>query len=660
MAASGTAVTVLTPNGRRQAVKVSSNTPLLQVLEDVCKKHGFNPDEHGLKFQRTAVDLTLPWRFANLPNNAKLEMVTSTRKQAVADSQVRIALQMEDGSRLQGSFSCGQSLWELLTHFPQISVSDLSESGSTPVCVYMRDEVSGEEALKKATLRSLGLTGGNAIVRFLLKKNKAPGQEDGEEATETAAVPTAPFAKETTPSPPPQPDPAPSTTDVTNNNSGPHRQIEAHVDPSPAHVDPSPAHVDPSPAHVDPSPAHVDPSPAPATCSKLPVQQEEVANSQDAVRPKSPPVGRGTPEEDGEEAGPSGLSSHPSSSSSSVPSVPAAPFVPFSGGGQRLGGPRGSAVVRSLSSSLSSSSLSAPTAAAESPKAKKAKSSHGSSTKRQTTADQPDEDMDQGEEFLEPVEREPLIYHLDAMSRHSEGHRDPPDEFFEVTMDDVRKRFAQLKSERRLMEEAPLMTKSLREAQMKEKMERYPKVVLRVQFPDRHVLQGFFRPLETVGAVRHFVRSHLEDPQLSFYLFITPPKTILDDPSDTLFQADLFPGALVYFGSDVRTDFYMKRDLLESSVSALQANESIASCMLRSPTPSSSSEEPLPPPEPTEDTSGSTQDEGGPPAHAQAAKPTRSDPGKVPKWLKLPGEDGAECRAKHSLSSVTFTPAGKK
>lgn len=69
------------------------------------------------------------------------------------------------------------------------------------------------------------------------------------------------------------------------------------------------------------------------------------------------------------------------------------------------------------------------------------------------------------------------------------------------------------------------MTKSLREGQMKEKMDRYPKVstsyphtitilfylsyvcfkctdfclqvVLRVQFPDRHVLQGFFRPLET-------------------------------------------------------------------------------------------------------------------------------------------------------------------
>lgn len=31
MAASGVAVTVLTPNGRRQTVKVSPNTPLLQV-----------------------------------------------------------------------------------------------------------------------------------------------------------------------------------------------------------------------------------------------------------------------------------------------------------------------------------------------------------------------------------------------------------------------------------------------------------------------------------------------------------------------------------------------------------------------------------------------------------------------------------------------------
>uniref|UniRef100_A0A3Q3WMK5 TUG ubiquitin-like domain-containing protein n=1 Tax=Mola mola TaxID=94237 RepID=A0A3Q3WMK5_MOLML len=384
MASSGMSVTVLTPNGRRQTVKVFPNTPLLQVSHLPLLG----------RFQRTTVDLTLPWRFANLPNNAKLEMVTSARKQAVADTQVRIALQMGDGSRLQDSFSCGQSLWEVVTHFPQIRC--LSESGSTPVCVYMRDEVSGAEALKTATLKSLGLTGGSAIIRFLLKNSKTQGEEDGREPVETDTM----------------------------------------------------------------------------------AYQPKVESSE-------------RPEDDGEKAGPSGLNAHPVSSS---PTAPSAPFIPFSGGGQRLGGPVAGAGGRSLSSSASSS-LSALTAAIESPKAKK------------------------------PIERNPLIYHCDLDSFHSEDDN-LPDEFFEVTVDDIRKRFAQLKSERKLLEEAPLMTKTLREAQMKEKMERYPKVVLRVQFPDRHVLQGFFRPLETGVCVRIVFTSAV----------ITPPKTILDDPSATLFQ----------------------------------------------------------------------------------------------------------------------------
>ncbi|KAF7655131.1 hypothetical protein LDENG_00060560 [Lucifuga dentata] len=613
MAASGTAVTVLTPNGRRETVKVSPNTPLLQVLEDVCKKHGFNPDDYSLKFQRTILDLTLPWRFASLPNNAKLEMVPSTRKVG-ADNQVRVGLQMEDGSRLQGSFSCGQSLWELLTHFPQISLSDLSESGSTPVCVYMRDEIGGEEALKKATLKSLGLTGGSAIVRFLIKKNKTQEEEDAAETMETSSVPSMPVAKENVPSPSSQPDHTPSqpetsSTEMVDKNSSPDRLQKCL------------------------------PASAPASATgALPVKQEDGPNTQDVVRPKASPAQRGISEDDGEEAGPSGLKSHQYSSSS----APSAPFIPFSGGGQRLGGLGGGGAGRSLSSS-SSSSLSAVTE--ESPKAKKAKSSHSYNSKGQATASQPTADMDQGEEFLEPVEREPLIYHLDSVDGHPEYLGDLPDEFFEVTVDDVRKRFAQLKSERKVLEEAPLMTKALKEAQMKEKMERYPKVVLRVQFPDRHVLQGFFRPLETVATLRHFVKRHLEDPHLRFYLFTTPPKTILDDPSATLFQVNLFPGALVYFGSDLNTDSYLKSELRESCVSALQANETIASCMLRSSAPSSAPssrsvgpEEPLAPPEPTAHARGSTQDDLDPSANSQAAKSTRSDPAKVPKWLKLPGK----------------------
>uniref|UniRef100_A0A8C6TPZ7 ASPSCR1 tether for SLC2A4, UBX domain containing n=1 Tax=Neogobius melanostomus TaxID=47308 RepID=A0A8C6TPZ7_9GOBI len=588
MAASSTAVTVLTPNGRRQTIKVSPNTPLLQVLEDVCKKHGFSPEDHGLKFQRTVLDLTLQWRFANLPKNAKLEMVPSTKKQMPADSQVRIALQMEDGSRLQGSFSCGQSLWELLTHFPQISMLQLSESDAIPVCVYMRDEVVGETALKNATLKSLGLTGGSAIVRFLIKKNKSQDEQNGQEAV----VPTAPFTVDNTPSPAPQPETAPS----------PPETVTPNVPTSSADRTPETSRT-----------SNTEDAKTISPSSSVPEHKDKAVNSQDAVRPKEPLVP--TWEE-------------PScSSAASSSSAPSAPFIPFSGGGQRLGGPGGTLSVRP--------SLLGQSSVVESPKAKKSKSSPSSSTET-THCDHGEEDMEQGEQFLEPVERESLVYHMDCQAHHF-SNMDLPDEFFEVTVDDVRKRFAQLKSERKLLEETPLMTKALRENHMKEKMQRYPKVVLRIQFPDRHVVQGFFRPLETVGALREFVRSHLEDPQLSFYLFITPPKTILKDPTVTLFQADLFPGALVYFGSDVKTDTYLKKELLDSSVSASQANETIAS-ILPSETSSSSSldhEEPVSSPDQSMDTVGPSHED--PPSQSQAPKP-KNDPGKVPKWLKLPGK----------------------
>ncbi|XP_043108598.1 tether containing UBX domain for GLUT4 [Puntigrus tetrazona] len=580
MAASSSAVSVLTPNGRRQTVKVSPNTPLLQVLEDVCKKHGFNPDEHGLKFQRMVLDLSLQWRFASLPNNAKLEMVVCSRPLTGAESTVRLALQMEDGSRLQGSFSSGQTLWDLLTRFPQTRTSDLDASGPTPVCVYMRDEVSGKDALKKTTLKSLGLTGGSAIIRYVLKSS---GSSCPDASVDAVAMPTNAVAKTTISQPPSEPPEEPA---------------------------PVPMETPALPTEVTAPPNH------------HPVKQEEEEPSvsrEQEVRPKTdpPPQANLVPHEDNERPGTSQQSQGP------APSATPTDFVPFSGSGQRLGGTAGLKTSTSWSSCVSGSP----------PKAKKPKPSH--EIKRSVSAN-PATDEEETDEFLEPVDREPLVFHLDSGIRHHDD-TELPDEFFEVTVDDIRKRFAQLKSERKALEEAPLMTKSLRESQVKEKLDRYPKVALRVQFPDRHVLQGFFRPLETVSALRSFVRSHLQDPQMQFYLFVAPPKTILDEPNVTLFQASLFPAALVYFGSDVRTDGFLRSDLLDIGVSALQADELIAGCMPRSP-PAVSEEPPPPAPESCDSSGqrGASEDSGD--AHPAEVRPVRTDPGKVPKWLKLPGK----------------------
>uniref|UniRef100_A0A2I3H3Y7 TUG ubiquitin-like domain-containing protein n=1 Tax=Nomascus leucogenys TaxID=61853 RepID=A0A2I3H3Y7_NOMLE len=65
---------------------------------------------------------------------------------------VRIALQLDDGSRLQNSFCSGQTLWELLSHFAQTRECLQHPSGATPVCVYTRDEVGGPLLLTQSPL----------------------------------------------------------------------------------------------------------------------------------------------------------------------------------------------------------------------------------------------------------------------------------------------------------------------------------------------------------------------------------------------------------------------------------------------------------------------------------------------------------------------------
>lgn len=530
----GSAVSVLAPNGRRHTVKVTPSTVLLQVLEDTCRRQDFNPSQYDLKFQRNVLDLSLQWRFANLPNNAKLEMVPASRSREGPENTVRVALQLDDGSRLQDTFCSGQTLWELLDHFAQTRACLERPCEAHPVCVYMRDEVAGRAALQSTTLQALGLSGGSAIIRFAMRQRDSVGkQEPGVSRSESPGSPIAP----------------------------------------------------PSAGQAADSPPLLPSAPG---CSQGDVGRQDQAGTS----------GAGCVD-----AQATGVSEEPTP----------APFVPFSGGGQRLGGPSGSARGLTSPSAKLPKSFSCPGGPSK-PK----KSRPG-----QEPQPQP------------PLDREPVVCHPDLGEQEQAWPAELPDEFFEVTVDDVRRRLAQLKSERKRLEEAPLVTRAFREAQMKEKLERYPKVVLRVLFPDRYVLQGFFRPSETVGDLRDFVRSHLGNPKLPFYLFITPPKTTLDDPTLTLFQADLFPAALVHFGAEEPTGVYLEPRLLEHTVSQSAADVLVARCMSRASVALS----PLPDPDPAPLESEPAAEEGtvGPlEPSPRTAQPVRRDLGKVPKWLKLP------------------------
>ncbi|KAK4811991.1 hypothetical protein QYF61_022987 [Mycteria americana] len=108
------------------------------------------------------------------------------------------------------------------------------------------------------------------------------------------------------------------------------------------------------------------------------------------------------------------------------------PFVPFFGDGQRLGD--SSVAVPSLGLYMPSSKLPTTFSSPGGPsKPKKSKNS---------------QELQKEQEQL--VEREPLVCHLDLLEPLPAGPEELPDEFFEVTVDDVRKRLAQLQSERQV------------------------------------------------------------------------------------------------------------------------------------------------------------------------------------------------------------------
>uniref|UniRef100_A0A6J0VB39 Tether containing UBX domain for GLUT4 isoform X1 n=2 Tax=Pogona vitticeps TaxID=103695 RepID=A0A6J0VB39_9SAUR len=549
------AVSVLAPNGRRVTVRVGPSTALLQVLEEVCRKQNFNPNEYDLKFQRTVLDLSLQWRFANLPNNAKLEMVPVSHSRAGTETTVRIALQLEDGSRLQDTFCSTKTLWDILHHFSQTREYVEQHSEISPICIYMRDEVTGKTALEKTSLKSLGLTGGNAIIRLVTKKANTSSDPAQTESNES-------ISKELIARPPSTEDP--KSTSVSHAVAFPTSSISSNE---------------------------------PEFANKCGDKKNWSKEFQDDSDEHHPP-------------------------SESVPSS----FVPFEGSGQRLGGGGSPITVVSPVSDVPVSNLPASLSSPSGPsKPKKSKNS-----------------QEKLKEQKECLEREPIVCHPDLQQPQDSGSQELPDEFFEVTVDDVRKRLAQLQNERKRLEEAPLMTQAQRDAQMKEKLARYPKVVLRIYFPDRHILQGFFDPSETVGALKVFVKSHLADPEMPFYLFITPPRSILNDDSLTLFQANLFPAAVVYFGSEKHNDYYLRMDLQESAVSPSEADVLVArqlsKLVVPVTQPSSELAHASPPAQNEEAESVVTgHSESVTPHEVPSPQARRTPSGKVPKWLKLPG-----------------------
>lgn len=113
-----------------------------------------------------------------------------------------------------------------------------------------------------------------------------------------------------------------------------------------------------------------------------------------------------------------------------------------------------------------------------------------------------------------------MLFTLDAASANNLS--DLPDSYFDLSVNDLKLLIKDLRTQAEGSVEQPLMTSKLREMEEEQRqlsmLNRYKTVIIRIQFPNRYVLQGTFTPYETIATVIEFVQSYLANRDIDFYL----------------------------------------------------------------------------------------------------------------------------------------------
>ncbi|KAL4707690.1 hypothetical protein ACJJTC_014871 [Scirpophaga incertulas] len=422
-------IIVLTPNGRRQKVHCTPDTSMLQVLEEVCKKHDFQAVDYNLKHHNHILDLTTTIRFSNLPNKALLEMVESEKKRV--ETIVTVGLLLEDGDRRTADFPPSTSLYDLTCRLASKELKSLTH----PTILYMRQEVVGEVAMKETTLRQLGLIGGRAILRLL---NKAEDRK------------------------------------------------QANV----------------------------------STVYRKAVSEKSVTDSDSCIH---------------------------SSENQQIYAEPVA-------------GPSNSVDVKHSSETLINENVITKTDVSTTEKIKNTLENKfdelkpGISLNDFTTST-----IIETQENLERrlnIEEEVIFLGSQKAIAFTQPEdsftelEDLPDDFYELSIDEVRKLYHDLQQNRIQLENTPLLTATKKEENEKQMLQQkqnlYKNVVVRIQFPDQIILQGVFTPGNKIQDVIDFVKLHLKDPEKPFHIFTIPLKETLD-PNMTLQQAKFVPCIHMHF-----------------------------------------------------------------------------------------------------------------
>ncbi|CAK1586163.1 unnamed protein product [Parnassius mnemosyne] len=507
---------VLAPNGRRVKVHCTADTSILQVLEDVCAKQGFQPADYDLKHHNKVLDLTTTVRFCNLPNKAMLEMVEAEKRRV--ESNVTVALLLDNGERRTGTFHPSTSLYDLIITLAPTELSSLEH----PSILYMRQEVTGIDTLKDKSLRQLGLITGRAILRLLNKTESVQAN--------VSRVYGRPQVEE-------------SLDKSSDNTSSVNAQKSFQCEETSA-----------------PGPSGIVKKDNRTTINALEMIKQEIFKSEKAADNKTEKL-------DSEENKDVDMKMEVDTSEVDIPQMSATITTPTPVTCQISQ----EKLERRLKIEEEVIFLGAQKAIA----------------------------------FMQPDEMEDEL-------------QDLPDDFYDLTIEEVRKMYHELQQRRIELENTPLMISTQRsdiEKQIAEqKQNTYKNAVVRIQFPDHMILQGIFSPLQTIEEVMNFIKEYLQNPDKPFVIFTTPLKEPLD-PKMTLLEAKFVPCVHMHFkwAEENSGEPYLKEEIYLKKTSSDAA--SILASKYRAPTRRTMNE-----------------------TSNQSEKPTgqssTSKQAKVPKWFK--------------------------
>ncbi|CAM9323362.1 unnamed protein product [Ectocarpus sp. 8 AP-2014] len=169
-----------------------------------CREFGLDTGSPNwvLKHKRAVVDLSQPFRFTGIPQNATLELTEEApvRRKAAgstsAGGQVRVAMRLPGGGRVQAPFSADTSLLGLLQWWAGRGELDAGVLQQGPSLQFMRTAY-GAGDLDATTLRSIGLVTGSAMFTLSLSSPGAAGAAAAplsSSSSSAAALPPPPGA----------------------------------------------------------------------------------------------------------------------------------------------------------------------------------------------------------------------------------------------------------------------------------------------------------------------------------------------------------------------------------------------------------------------------------------------------------------------------------